>query len=298
MINKHSVGLFVLFLVLLAVPLTAYLAYRNQNPNSEASKTDGTGVVTLSPANLTLETGDSNKKKVDVMFDTAGKGVNGVQVILSYSFSGTDPAVTAGNVIIDPDLRTNSNAKWSCPTTKVEKGTGKVEIQLGCVFTGDGGYTTTGSEKLASFELTAASAPATNPFLIGFEADRNFMYESVAGSSAVDILKTPVGGVNVTVGTAGGVTPTTVEPTPTGNTHLTCINSACAVIAGEGADNCTKEGSSCTQTFSGDAALNCNGRYDPNCFNCVNDSEINSLDFACFRSAYLKERIDGTVKWQ
>lgn len=295
--SKNGIAIGVLLLILLMTPITAYLVYQNQNPQSRASVSGGPGTMTLSPAALSLALGET--KPVRVMFDTGGKTVTLVQAVLSYNFTGTNPQVTASNVIMDQALRNAGGGSWACTILSVTVVAPKVDVNISCNFSSDG-YATTGAEALASFDLTANSTPGSNPFQISFDSANSLMYEKVLPTDPVkDILQTPTSSVSVTVGSGATVTPTvtpTATPAPT-TSHKVCINSACAVMAGAGSNECATVGASCTQTFSQVAATECNGKYDPNCYNCVDDNDINVFDFTCFSAAYGKQRTSG-VNWQ
>lgn len=296
MFNRHGLAIGIILFVLLMTPVTAYLVYQNQNPQSKASVAGGTATLSVSPTTMNLAVGET--KPVKLFFDTNGKAINGVQAILKYQFSGSSPQVAASNLIMNQTFRNASNGDWACGILNVDVTAPNVKIEVTCTNSSLTGYTSVGATEFAAFDLTAKSAPGTNPFQISFDSANSYIYEKVAGSTtAVDILQAPTSSLAVTVGAQGSQAPT---PTPTPapeSSHKVCINSACAVMAGAGSNECASVGASCTQTFSQVAATECNGKYDPNCYNCVDDSAINILDFACFGSAYGKQRTTG-VNWQ
>lgn len=279
--SRNGLAIGILLLVLLATPLTAYLVYQNQNPQSLASGSAGVGTMTVSPTSLSLATGET--KQVKVFINSGGKAVNLAQAVLTYPYSGSAPAVVASGVALDSTLRNND---WACGILKVEAVAPNVEISISCTNSGETGYVAPSNTLFATFNLTANSVPTANPFQLTFKPADSYLLEKVSGP-AVDILQTPTSAVAVSV----------TQPNSNSGTHKVCINNACALMAGVGTDQCSSVGASCTSTFSQQAATSCNGKYDPNCYNCVDDSAINILDFACFGSAYGKQRTTG-VNWQ
>ncbi len=281
---SRPIAVGILTLVLIATPITAYLVSQNQNPNTKASDANGTALVSVSPTTVNLDIDETQQMKI--YFNTNGLPVNLVQVGLRYQFSGTTPSVDADNVQIDQGLKDENPGDWGCTIHDVDVVAPYVDIKVSCSNTSGTGYTSTSNKLLATFDLTANAVPTTNPFQITFDTANSHIYERVPNADPREILQTPTGTVSVSVTGDSNDSPT----------HLLCINNACVKAAGEGEDKCSTAGASCTSTFSQAAKTNCTGQYDPNCYNCIDDDAINILDFACFRSAFGRERTGG-VNW-
>lgn len=313
--SKFSIGIIVF--LLLATPLTLWLLWHNQNPNTKASIPAGTGTVSVIPTTKAIEVGQ--KTPVSVYFNPNGVRISGVAVRLKFkNDNASSPEVLASDLLVNTQ-EINGNNDWTCPVLKIKSDGAESNVDISCLNTSLEGFTTTSEILMATFNLEAKSMPSQNPLIVSFDPAESKMWRK---DNAEDILQTPAGQLALTVSSPNGnpsPTPSATpapspspspsptpavslspSPSPTpaqGATHLTCINSACTKIAGPGNNGCLSEGSSCTQTFSSQVGRFCNGIYDPNCYNCVDDDAINIMDFSCFRAAYGHERTPGGFDW-
>lgn len=285
-LSKNSLAVGILLFILLVTPLTAYILQQNQNPQSRAAVSGGTATVSMSPATATVNVGDT--LPVKLYFNTNGEAVQIVTMRVTYSYSGSSPEVSASALAIDSDFLVNGNGDWTCSVQSIDSTAPDVNVDVSCANTNIAGFTSTSDVQIASFDLKATAVPSSNPLTVKFDPSNSRIRKKSDNS---DILLTPTSQLALTV--SGGGTP----PPSSGTTHKICINSSCAIISGSGSDQCTVDGASCTPSFSATAAAECNAKYDPNCYNCVDDGEINILDFSCFRSAYGRQRT-SSVNWQ
>lgn len=273
--------------VLLVTPLSVYLLSQNQNPQSRASSSTGTAIMTMAPTSATVAVGST--QKVSLYFNTAGEAIQIVSMRVTYPYSGSSPEVAAQNLVIDPTFLVNGNGDWTCSVQSIATTSPNVNVDISCVNTNVSGFISNADTLIATFEVKANSVPAQNPVTISFDETNSHIRRKSDNS---DVLLTPTSHLVLSV--SGSNSP---PPPPAVETHKACFNSSCAVFAGPGSDECTTVGASCTQQFSPQAVSGCNGKFDPNCYNCANDDEINVLDFACFRAAFGERRGSG-INWQ
>ncbi len=172
----------------------------------EASVAGGAGSMSLSPANATIPVGTS--QNVNIMFNTAGVAVSGVQVVLKFTV--TNP------VDLQATVQTNSalaDSGWTFPVKTVTTSGSQVTIEIMGLNTSITGYTNNTNTALATISFQALRS-FTNK-AVTFDSSLTKLLKK---SDALDMLAPPANAAYSTSGTANTPTNTptgTVTNTPT-----------------------------------------------------------------------------------
>ncbi len=189
-----------------------------------ASVAGGAGSMSLSPANATIPVGTS--QNVNILFNTAGVAVSGVQVVLKFTVA--NPADLQATVQTNSAL---ADSGWTFPVKNVTTSGSQVTIEIMGLNTSTTGYTNTANTTLATISFQALGT-FTNK-AVTFDAALTKMLRK---DNADDMLGSPSNGAYSTSGVAN--TPTN---TPTGTVTHTPTRTPTATppggIGGSGNEN-------------------------------------------------------------
>lgn len=243
------------------------LTGQSQDPRQEAATASGTVEIAMSPSTHTLRSGESTT--ITVSLNTKGVAISGVAARVTYPItSGNANILVASNPT--PLINQNDDT-WSCQVASTRVLADRVNIDLGCLYISDDGYTNQAATPLHSFTVTAGATTATTPITLTFENN----YTVVTPKSGTeDIAAIPTTNSVITVQASG----TTTSPTPRAtNTPTPSPTSVAATptptpLAGLAACNQT-----CVANRDCQANLSCiSGRCRAN--RCANDTTCQCRD--------------------
>lgn len=174
----------------------------------KASVSGGVAKIYITPESNTINVGDVFSAKV--YFDSGSIAVSAMTVQLEYSYSGSEPPISATDVQINSGLIQNN---WDFPSVlkTITTSGGKVVIRFAGFSNSISGYTTTGQEELATITFSGNSQGTIN---VSFNPTESKMTKK---SDGTDTLMIPQSTGTYTVSGGGSnYTPTpTATPGPT-----------------------------------------------------------------------------------
>jgi len=108
---------------------------QQQDTRQKAAVPGGAAKMVVSPASLSVVTGET--KPVKVSFTTGGKNVTNISVYLKYTFTASNQVVNLENLTISPDFQALG---FSCSPKIIETINNLTSIKVVCR-PGGGGYT-------------------------------------------------------------------------------------------------------------------------------------------------------------
>lgn len=207
--NKtYLIGLAGIGVVILGIVVSLILSSQNQDTRKDASVVGGPVKVSISPTTRDLNVNETTT--LTVFINTQAKTISGLATRLSYPFASQTPLVTAS----DPTpLIQQSDPNWQCQVAKTSTTTTAVNIDFGCIYSGQAGYSNDKNIPLFSFTLKAGAITTTSPITIAFDPQQTIVVDKNTGE---DIAAIPSGTTVVSVVGQTANTPTpTQSPTPT-----------------------------------------------------------------------------------
>lgn len=199
--NKIITGA-ILFLVLTGGLIAGLLLVaRPQLFQQKASVSGGVAKAYLSPESKDINAGDTFPVKV--YFDTGGVAISAFMVQLEYSYSGSEPPITATSIDINQDLVTND--MWDFPIKSVNIVGGKAVIKIAGFSNSIDGFNSGGQKELATLNFRGNS---TGSITVSFNSTESKITKKADGA---DTLMVPQSSGTYSV--AGSYTPTP-SPTP------------------------------------------------------------------------------------
>jgi len=203
------IGFIVVLLV--AIPLTVYLAQQQQKTKSSAEKSTILSLVESGKTNSSITTTVDQTFSLDVMVNPGNNFVSFVKITLSY-----DPTKIA---TADPGIIANSDAVsvFEGPTY------GPSQISVTLATGGDQTKVIQTSTKIATITFKALAPTETTPTLVGFGNDAEVLSAAPSDTRSENVLSTTnqasitITGETTTTTSAGTTTTTTI----TGETTTT-----------------------------------------------------------------------------
>jgi len=199
--NKKNLVVVIISLVVLVIGLIAglILIRSQQNVSEKASTSTGVAKVKISPETKTIKVGDSFN--ADIYFDTGGRSISAITILLTYTYSGSEPPITTEELVkIDSNLVLDGN--WNFPIKSVATQNGTVQIKIGGFNKSQSGYTSSGEEPLASITFKGKSA---GTITVSFDTSQSKITNKDDGA---DVLLTPTVTGRYTVEGSTTTTPT------------------------------------------------------------------------------------------
>ena len=196
-------------IVALGIVIALILSSQNQDNREAASVANGPVKISISPTSRELKINETTT--FTVFINTQSKIISGTSVRLSYPYSGQTPLLTASNPV--PLIQQN-DTNWQCQVAKTTVAEATVNIDLGCIYSSQTGYSNNTNVPLFSFTLKAGSTATTSPITLTFDQQRTIVADKVTNE---DIAAIPASSASVTV-SGGGQTAT---PSPTSSPAAT-----------------------------------------------------------------------------
>jgi len=192
------IGFIVVLLV--AIPLTVYLAQQQQKTKSSAEKSTILSLVESGKTNSSITTTVDQTFSLDVMVNPGNNFVSFVKITLSY-----DPTKIA---TADPGIIANSDAVsvFEGPTY------GPSQISVTLATGGDQTKVIQTSTKIATITFKALAPTETAPTLVGFGSDAEVLSAAPSDTRSENVLST-TNQASITI--TGSVVPSvTISPSP------------------------------------------------------------------------------------
>jgi hypothetical protein len=193
------------------------LVRQRQLIRKEAAVPKGVAETWLDPEQQSVDIGDTFT--VDIMFSTAGRAISGIDILLSYSYSGAEPPLSVTDIQLNSAEGFENDSLWSFSQISYKALDGVAQVQIaGANFISEG-YTTDGT-LLATLTF---SADSEGSITVSFDPLNSIITETI---TAEDILLIPTSVGVYTVQAAATATPIPTEPsdltlTPTDTLDLT-----------------------------------------------------------------------------
>jgi len=192
------IGFIVVLLV--AIPLTVYLAQQQQKTRSSAEKSTILSLVESGKTNSSITTTVDQTFSLDVMVNPGNNFVSFVKITLSY-----DPTKIA---TADPGIIANSDAVsvFEGPTY------GPSQISVTLATGGDQTKVIQTSTKIATITFKALAPTETAPTLVGFGSDAEVLSAAPSDTRSENVLST-TNQASITI--TGSIVPSvTISPSP------------------------------------------------------------------------------------
>lgn len=207
MTPKRIISAIILILIVAGGAVAGLLLLRERTElRDKAAVPGGQAEVSIFPTSGTFNVEDTFP--VSIYFNTANIAINGIQIRLTYPFTGTTPEVTATDIEINPSLL--SSGDWSCPVQDIAQESGNVNIDLSCANLSATGYASNTDTLLATLNLTIDRTPPVSPMRVVFDRTESVITQKSDGQ---DILLIPTSEGSYTVSGAPEATaaPTTAQ---------------------------------------------------------------------------------------
>ena len=171
--------------ILLGLVTALTSSQKPQEIRKKAAVTEGTATISLSPSGGTYML--SQSFQVKIRFDSKNTPISAITVRLTYPFSGDTPEIVASDLQINSQL---TEAGWTCPIKDIypDPEMKIIKIDISCLYLSTSGFTSSGENTLASFNLTANQLPHANPITLSFDPQET---KIISKEEAKDILATP-----------------------------------------------------------------------------------------------------------
>jgi len=182
-----------------------YLLRQRQELREEAAVPGGQAEVSISPESGNFDVG--SEFETSVYFNTANIAISGIQVRLTYPYSGTTPEITVSEIVINSNF--TSSPDWNCPTYGSTQEDTNMVIEIACANISSSGFTSNTNTLFANIKLKVDRQPQVSPIVLRFESAESRITRK---SDNADILLVPtsIGSYSI-----GGVSSVTNTPTPT-----------------------------------------------------------------------------------
>jgi len=209
--SKTKIIISVIFLIFAIVGVVAgvFLVQRQQDLRRDAAVPGGQATIEVTPGTGNFDEGE--QFDVKVRFNTNGEVISGISVRLIHN----SPELQLLNSQINSALL--STGSWSCPVQPSQQQQGNsVFIDLACVNTSTGGFTSSGSTDLVTLTFRSNSEPSQNPVNLSFD---NALTVITKKSSGEDTLLIPqsTGSYTIAASQQPTTTPTATPTTPPSN---------------------------------------------------------------------------------
>jgi len=214
--SKTKIIISVIFLIFAIVGVVAgvFLVQRQQDIRRDAAVPGGQATIEITPGTGSFDAGE--QFDVKVRFNTNGEVISGVSVRLIHN----SPELQLQNSQLNSALL--ATGSWSCPVQPSSQQQGNsVFIDLACINTSTGGFTSSGTTDLVTLTFRADSVPSTNPVTMSFD---NALTVITLKSTGEDTLLIPQStGSYTIIGTQQEetTTPTATPTTPPNNPTTT-----------------------------------------------------------------------------
>jgi len=202
--QNYLISLIGLGIVMLGVIVAMVLSTQNQDQRKDASVADGQVKVSIAPSSREINVNETTT--LTTFIDTQNKKISGLAVRLSFPFTGQTPPLTASN---PTPLIQQNDPNWQCQVSKTTVATSVVNIDFGCIYSAQTGYSSDKNVPLFSFSLKAGDKPTTAPISLSFDPQQTIVVDKASGQ---DIAAVPAGTAAISILGQAVNTPT---PTPT-----------------------------------------------------------------------------------
>lgn len=205
--SRTKIIISAVFLIFAIVGVIAgvFLVQRQQDLRREAAVPGGQATIEITPTTGNFEAGE--EFDVKVRFNTNGEVISGISVRLVHN----SPELRLQNSQINPELL--ATGSWSCPVQPSSQQQGNsIFIDLACINTSTGGFTSTGTTDLVTLTFRASTVPSVNPVTMSFD---NALTVITQKSTGDDTLLIPQSTGTYTISSIPTATPTTPPDNPT-----------------------------------------------------------------------------------